>query len=105
MKAQDFTENRRRAYVDEDTSDYVYDDYELGNSLERESLQAVPLSPLDPPPRHGLPQENSPRPPDSAAEEEKHQPQEKKETEKKIHIINIPSLCGNLNILTFILLF
>merc|ERR1711910_176858 len=51
VKAQDFTENRRRAYVDEDTSDYVYDDYELGNSLDRDTLQAVPLSPLDPPPR------------------------------------------------------
>ena len=61
--------------------------------------------PLDPPSSHGLRQENSARPPDSATQEEKYQPEEKKETEKKIHIINILSLCVNLNILTFILLF
>ena len=46
-QAENYQENRRRAYVDEDTSEYIYDDYELGNSLDRdrEPLQPVPLEP------------------------------------------------------------
>jgi len=49
-QVESYQENRRRAYVDEDASEYIYDDYELPNSLDRDTVpSSVPLSPLDPP--------------------------------------------------------
>jgi len=48
-QVENFQENRRRAYVDEDTSEYIYDDYELGNSLDRDTLQSAALPPQEPP--------------------------------------------------------
>jgi len=48
-QVESYQENRRRAYVDEDASEYIYDDYELPNSLDRDTLPSVPLSSLDPP--------------------------------------------------------
>jgi len=48
-QVESYQENRRRAYVDEDASEYIYDDYELPNSLDRDSVPSVPLSSLDPP--------------------------------------------------------
>ena len=49
-QVESYQENRRRTYVDEDASEYIYDDYELPNSLDRDTVpSSVPLSSLDPP--------------------------------------------------------